>query len=101
TTARNSFLAAASAFGTVSNHGFESQPLGFQTTYTFFNGDGTFTLNAPNNGNQFSGINNTTIGNQFGFSVQGLNAQWLGFPSGSATFNLTNPTNSFGAFFTG
>jgi hypothetical protein len=101
-TARNSFLTAASAFGTVSNHGFESQPLGFQTTpYTFFNGDGTFTLSAPNFGPNFSGINNITFGNQFGFSVQGTDAKWLGFPAGSATFNFTNPTNSFGAFFTG
>jgi hypothetical protein len=101
TTARNSFLAAAGTFGTVSNHGFESQPLGFQTTYTFFNGDGTFTLNATNAGAGFSGISDTTFGNVYGFSVQGPNAQWLGFPGGSATFNLTSPTNSFGGFFTG
>jgi hypothetical protein len=100
--ARTSFLAAAAAFGTVSNHGFESQPLVFKTTpYTFFNGDGTFTLSATNFGTGFSGINNTTIGNLNGFSVQGIDAQWLGFPGGSVTFNFTNPTNSFGGFFTG
>ena len=56
--AQTSFLAAAATFGTVSNHGFEGQPLGFQTTaYTFGNGD-TFTLNATNNGPGVSGISN-------------------------------------------
>jgi hypothetical protein len=99
--ARNSFLAAASVFGTVSNDGFESQPLGFFTTFTLVNGDGTITLNAPNFGPGFSGISNTTLGNVFGFSISGVNNQWLGFPEGSATFNLTDPTHSFGAFFTG
>src|SRR6476659_9949776 len=71
--AQTSFLAAAATFGTVSNHGFEGQPLGFQTTaYTFGNGD-TFTLNAPNFGPGFSGISNTTSGNAFGFSIGGVN----------------------------
>ena len=102
TAAQTSFLAAAATFGTVSNHGFEGQPLGFQTTYTFGNGD-TFTLNAPNNGSGFSGISNVTLGNMFGFSIGGVNNQWLGFPGGSVTFNFApaGPTHSFGAFFTG
>ena len=101
--AQTSFLAAAATFGTVSNHGFEGQPLGFQTTaYTFGNGD-TFTINAPNFGPGGSGISNTTFGNLFGFSIGGVNNQWLGFPDGSVTFNFApaGPTHSFGAFFTG
>ena len=100
--AQTSFLAAAATFGTVSNHGFEGQPLGFQTTYTFGNGD-TFTLNAPNFGSGISGISNVTLGNIFGFSIGGVNNQWLGFPGGSVTFNFApaGPTHSFGAFFTG
>ena len=87
--AQTSFLAAAATFGTVSNHGFEGQPLGFQTTaYTFGNGD-TFTLNATNFGPGFSGISNVTLGNTFGFSIGGVNNQWLGFPGGLS--HLTSP----------
>jgi hypothetical protein len=91
----------------VSSHGFVDQPVGFQTTYTFNNGDGTFTLNAQNLGPNFSGINNTTFGNLFGFNIgQPPDNKWLGFPGndagkGSATFNLTIPTHSFGGFLTG
>jgi hypothetical protein len=101
--AQTSFLAAATTFGTVRSHGFADQPVGFQTTYTLGNGDGTFTLNASNLGPGFSGVSNTTFGNlsDHGFSIGGANQNWLGFPGGSATFNLTNPTNSFGGFFTG
>ena len=103
--AQTNFLAAAGAFGTLSiNHDFEDQPVGFSNSNTWSNGDGTFTLSAstPNFGNGFSGISNIPgpDGNLDGFNV-GSGTKWLGFPLGSATFNNTNPTNSFGAYFTG
>ena len=49
-----------------------------------------------------TGISNFNIGPSSlnGFSIGGLNQNWLGFPEGAATF-LTNPTHSFGGFFTG
>jgi hypothetical protein len=102
TVAQTSFLAAAANFGTVSTHGFGDQPVGFQTSYTFSNGDGTFTLNVFTNfGPGVSGISSFTFSNLDGFSIGGPNQNWLGFPEGVATFNLTNPTYSFGGFFTG
>jgi hypothetical protein len=99
--AQDFFLAAAATFGPVVTHGFEDQPVGFRTTYTLSNGDATITLNAPNLGPGFSGISNVTFGNNLGFSIGGFSQNWLGFPRGSATFDIPPGTNSFGAFFTG
>lgn len=81
--AQTSFLAAAATFGAVSTHGFGDQPVGFQTSYTFSNGDGTFTLDVPINlGPGVTGISNFNIGPSSlnGFSIGGLNQNWLGFP---------------------
>ncbi len=101
TSTRNSFLSAAGAFGTVKTHDFEDQPVGYQTTYTWFNGDGTFTLTGTNGGTGISGINNTNLGtNLAGFNVLGA-SHWLGPSENSVTFNFTRPTNSFGIFMTG
>src|SRR5262245_29918501 len=81
--AQDFFLAAAAPFGPISTHGFGDQPVGFQTTDTFANGDGTFTLNAPNLGPGVSGINNTPgippAANLFGFAIGGPDKNWLGF----------------------
>jgi hypothetical protein len=86
--AQDFFLAAAATFGPVVTHGFEDQPVGFRTTYTLTNGDATITLNAPNLGLGFSGISNITFGNNLGFSIGGSGQNWLGFPRGSATFDI-------------
>jgi PEP-CTERM motif len=100
--ARNSFLSAAGAFGTTDNFSFENAGVGFHGgTINLHDNLGTITLNAPNLGNGISGISDTTFGNLNGYNVNPGGSHWLGFATGSATFNFTNPTNSFGAFFTG
>lgn len=105
TAAQQQLLTAAAAFGSVTTHNFAEQPLGYQTNYTWFNGDGTYSINAANLGDGISGISDHNIGpgGLAGFNVGAgdPNHRWLGFPGGSATFNFTNPTNSFGAYFTG
>jgi hypothetical protein len=95
------FLTAASAFGAVNSHDFQNQPLGFNANLTWLNGDGTVAINAANLGTNISGVNNTNLGtNLAGFNV-GPGDRWLGFPDGTATFNFTTPSHSFGTFFTG
>jgi hypothetical protein len=98
-----SFLASLQA--PVTTHGFGSQPApSFNPVYTFFNGDGTFTINpgTPNLGNGVSGMSNIYLGAPtFGYSVGGQNNNWFGVPQGSTTFNLTDPTTSLGFYITG
>jgi hypothetical protein len=97
--AQTSFLSAASGFGPTTTYGFEDQALGFNNSLTIPNG--TIAIAAPNLGNGFSGISTTTFGNLYGFNTTPGGKNWLGFPTGSATFTFNTPTNSFGAFFTG
>ena len=99
---RNLFNAAASAFGPFRVHTLEGQPVGFNNTVTLCCGDATITLNvAQNFGPGFSGISNTTFGNLDGFNITKSGSEWLGFPHGSATFNLARPTHEFGLWLTG
>jgi PEP-CTERM motif len=97
--AQASFTAAASAFGTLSNVTFESNAVGFNTPIPVTGA--SIALSAPNFGNGFSGISNTTNGNLFGFNVTTGGVNWLGSPGGSSTFTFTNPTHSFGLWLTG
>jgi hypothetical protein len=60
-----------------------------------------YTATSTNFGAQLSGFNTTTLGNLYGFGVGNTNTTWLGFPGGSATVNLVNPTNAFGLWLTG
>lgn len=103
--ARAQFLAAAATFGEVSTHNFSAQPLGYQTNYTWFDGTGTYSISSENLGDGFSGISDHTVNGAglAGFNVGAGDAshKWLGFPGGSATFNFTAPSHSFGADFTG
>jgi hypothetical protein len=101
--ALSSFLTAASGFGHTVTHGFGNQTLG-HSSGTWLNGDGNWTTSMSGACcvNGFSGISNITGGNLNGFSVVGANSgKWLGFPDGSATFNNSWPTHSFGFFATG
>jgi len=101
--AQASFLAAAAAFGPISTHSFESQPLGFNNNNIWFNGDGTFTLTGQNFGAGNQGVQDTpTCGDRLcAFNVGGLGGQFLALGGLSVTFNNTDPTNSFGFFLTG
>ena len=101
---RSQFLSDAASYGAVHNHDFTDLPLGFHSSpYAWGNGDGIFTLNAPNYGAGLSGINsgsnNSANANLYGFSISSGN--WLGVINGSVTFDFFSPTNSFGAYFTG
>lgn len=98
--AATSFQTAASAFGTLNTITFESQPTGFNPSFTAAPGV-TVTLNASNLGSGISGINNVTNGNAWGFNTTAGGSQWLGFPTGSATFAFATATNSFGFYLTG
>jgi hypothetical protein len=87
-------------------HNFNSQPApSFNPTYTYNNGDGTFTINSgtPNLNNGVSGMSNTYLGAPtFGFSVTGgVTGNWFGVPQGSTTFSLTFPTTAVGFWITG
>lgn len=98
--ARNAFLIAAGAFGPLDTFSFENAALGFHNV-NLHGGAGTIVLAAPNLGPGISGISNTTFGNIYGYNINPNGTNWLGFPSGSAIFNFTSPTHSFGTFFTG
>ena len=83
--AQTSFLTAAATFGAVSTHSFGDQPVGFQTSYTFSNGDGTFMLDVPINlGPGVTGISNLNIGPSSlnGFSIGGSTKIGSVFPKG-------------------
>jgi hypothetical protein len=102
--AQASLIAAASAFGPVDTLGFAGYTVGtFSGTWP--NGVGTWTTTQPVGccTNGISGISNITDGNLYGFNVSTANGtgNWLGFPGGTATFDNTSPTNSFGFFATG
>ncbi|GEM_PF-1915146 len=98
--AQASFLAAASAFGATHTITYESLATGFYSPIAAAPGV-SIALNASNYGSGFSGINNTTLGNLYGFNTTPGGSQWLGFPGGSATFTFASPTYSFGTFLTG
>ena len=104
--AKNTFLAAAAAYGVVDVHGFGAQPLGYSTNNTWLDGSGTFTLNSAQTGTGF-GISNTNnicpagSKNLCGFNIGSGNDKFLSLAGGSATFTMANPTNSFGFFATG
>jgi hypothetical protein len=97
--AEANFLAAAAGYGATRTEGFESLSVGFSSTFSI--AGASVSLSAPNYGNGFSGISNTTFGNLYGFNTTAGGSNWLGFPGGSATFTFTKPTNSFGFFTTG
>lgn len=60
---------------------------------------GSVTLTTPF-GVPFGGVNSGGSSNLYGFPLPGQ-TKWLGFADGSAAFNFTAPTNSFGFFTTG
>jgi hypothetical protein len=99
-TAEGFFTAAAAGFGATSKITFESQPLGYNASFTAAPGV-TVALTGPNFGDGFSGISTTTFGNVYGFNITSGGAKWLGFANGTATFNFATPTNSFGFYLTG
>jgi hypothetical protein len=96
------FLSAASAFGPTRTETFE------ELTPGTGGGGGTFAITggsvvldtaySPPYGGVVSG---NTNGNLYGFNVTPGGANWLGIADGSATFDFTKPTNSFGFWTTG
>ncbi len=98
--AQAAFLTAASGLSAVNTITFEDQPLGYNANFTAAPGVNV-TVSAGNYGAGYSGISNTTLGNVYGFNTTPGGAQWFGFPAGSATFTLANPTESFGFWLTG
>jgi hypothetical protein len=100
TSAQTTFEAAATQLSPLGLITFEDQPVGFSSSFTAAPGV-TVNISAPNFGNGFSGISNTTNGNLFGFNITTGGSKWLGFPGGSATFNFATPTDYFGFWDTG
>jgi PEP-CTERM motif len=102
-----SFLAAAAGFGTVRTETFEELPVGTGALGASFAIEGaTVSSNTnlgPNDG--FGGVNDTTIGNLYGFNITAGGSHWFGFPNTAgpsvATFAFSKPTNSFGFYTTG
>jgi hypothetical protein len=99
--AQAAFLAAAAGFSPVGTINFENLPLGFYTPIAAAPGVSIALNVASNFGPGASGVSNFTLGNLDGFNVTPGGSQWLGFPSGSATFTFTHPTEYFGFWLTG
>ena len=95
-----SFLTAATAIAPVNTITFEGLPLGYSSSFTAAPGV-TVNLTGPDYGDGFSGLSDTTFGNLYGFNTTPGGSEWLGFPTGSATFDFANPTASFGFWYTG
>lgn len=95
--AESSFLAAA---GTTDLITFENLPTGFYSPIAAATGV-SIVLSAPNYGAGFSGVDNANNGNVYAFNTTAGGANWLGFPTGSATFNFANPVSAFGFWITG
>ncbi|MGO9622736.1 MAG: PEP-CTERM sorting domain-containing protein [Desulfobaccales bacterium] len=101
--ADSAYVAAASAFGTVTPITFENLATGFYSPFTAAPGV-TVTVSAPNYGPNSSGIVNHPdplhpVNNGFNTTPGGSN--WFGFPGGSATFSFTTPQHFFGMYLTG
>ena len=77
--AQAAFEAAAATFGSLNTITYENLAVGFSSPIAAAPGV-SITLNAPNFGNGFSGISNTTFGNLDGFNTTPGGSQWLGSP---------------------
>ena len=66
----------------------------------WFDGSGTFTVNSLDTGSNFGISDTPQCGNLCGFNVGG-GSKFLSMAGGTVTFDMTNPTNSFGFFATG
>jgi hypothetical protein len=97
TTAESTFLGSA---GPVSQITFENQPVGYNTPFAGAPGV-QVTLTGPNYGVPFSGINNTTWGVVYGFNTTPGGVNWLGTPTGTATFQFAVGATAFGVWLTG
>lgn len=97
TSAQTAFLAAA---GSTTTSNFQSLAVGVYSPFTLATGV-TVNWSAPNYGNGFSGISNTTLGNLYGFCVTPGCTQWFGSPSGTATYSFAKPITAFGLWLTG
>jgi hypothetical protein len=96
--AQTAFLAAA---GPTTTSNFQSLAVGYYTPFTLATGV-TVSFNAPNFGNGFSGISNSTFGNLDGFCVTPPGCtQWFGSPAGTATYSFAKPITAFGLWLTG
>jgi len=99
---RDSFLTAASAFGTTSSHTFAAQTVGACSGY-FSNGMVSWAYtggtSCPRPG--YSGVSEWQTGSPTdGFDIEG--GKWLGIDgTGTLTLTFTNPSKSFGAFVSG
>ncbi len=98
--AQAAFFAAASGLSPISTIDFENLALGYYTPIAAAPGV-SIDLTGPNYGDGFSGISVTTFGNLYGFNTTPGGSQWLGFPTGTATFNFTTPTEYLGFWITG
>jgi hypothetical protein len=54
-----------------------------------------------NDGNGFTGVDNETFGNLYGFNITPGGSQYLGMSGVVTTFTFASGTNSFGAYMTG
>jgi hypothetical protein len=95
--AQAAFLAAA---GPTTLVDFENVALGYYTPIVP-NSTVSIDITGPNYGAGFSGISNTTFGNLYGFNITTGGSQWLGVPTGTATFNFASPVTAFGLWLTG
>ena len=95
--AQTAFLAAA---GPTTLVDFENVALGYYTPIVP-NSSVSIDITGPNYGPGFSGISNTTFGNLYGFNITAGGSQWLGVPTGTATFNFASPVKAFGLWLTG
>jgi hypothetical protein len=102
TAEQTTFIAAATAHGDrVNTHGLGNQTVG-SLNGLWLNGDGTFVVTGAFSAGQ-NGITNTQTGNANDpFNVTGGSNNFIAIgPGNSITFNMNDPINAFGSFFTG
>ncbi len=97
--AEAAFLAAVAAYGPVFQEQFETTPSGYNLNLIF--ADFAIALTGPDYGPSFSGISDTDVGPLNAFNTTPGGANWLGFPTGNATFTFAAPTHAFGFYLTG
>lgn len=94
--------AAAAGYGTPGKESFEGLATGYYSPIAVPGFTASFV--APNYGNGFNGISDTSLGNIYGLNTSPGGAKWFGFSDTaptSASFTLNYASHAFGFYLTG
>jgi len=99
--AQASFLTDAATHGPVYTETFENVPVGAGGGGGAFGIPGASVTLVTPFAAPYGGVNAGGSSNVYGFNITPGGQNWLGFANGSATFNFSSPTHSFGFYTTG